>query len=158
TKAFLESMNLISESYLAQVLLALWDSGLYEYVLQHGRFEVRQAAEELRLDESVLQWLTDYVVGRGLMSPEGNGYALTPKGSPYWNYITRGVLTSHVGGYNALLTHLGPLLRKEIDLADPCLDRHGRLVAVGAGQTLIGSGIIPWVLKVIQGLGGQCVL
>jgi SAM-dependent methyltransferase len=156
--AFLQTVHLVSENYLSQVLIALWDSGLYEYVRDHGRVQVPAAAAALGLDATILQSLIDYLVGRGLMVPEGDAVVLSAQGQPYWNYVTRGVLTSHVGGYNPLLTRLGPLLRQEIRLDDPGLDRLGRLVAVGAGYTLLGSGTVAWVLEVIRRLGGRHVL
>ena len=63
TSSFLQSLGLVSESYLAQVLIALWDSGMYEYVRLHECVEVGPAAAELRLDQTVLQWLVEYLVG-----------------------------------------------------------------------------------------------
>lgn len=155
---FLQSLALISDSYLSQILIALWDSGLYEYVRTHERIEIKLAADELGLDENVLQWLLEYLVGRGIMKPEGTAVVLSEQGQPYWNYLTRGVLTCHLGGYNPMLTRLGPLLRKEIGLDDPSLSRSGRLVAMGAGYTILANGTIPWVLSIIKELGGQFVL
>src|SRR5437868_12601208 len=73
-REFLQSVALVSETYLAQVLIALWDSGLYEYVRRHGRIEIGEAADQLRLDPAVLSWLIEYLVGRGLMSPDGDGF------------------------------------------------------------------------------------
>jgi SAM-dependent methyltransferase len=156
--AYLKTVGLVSEAYLAQVLIALWDSGLYEYVRNRGRIEIERAAEELNLDPSVLRSLIEYLMGSGIMAPDGDGFVLSEKGRPYWNYITRGVLTAHLAGYNQLLVNLGPLLRKEIDLYDPRLDRSGRLVASGSGYALLGSGTVPWILKLIQKIGGSYVL
>jgi SAM-dependent methyltransferase len=156
--AYLKTVALVSDAYLAQVLVALWDSGVYEYVRHHARVDIADAARELDLDPSILTSLIEYLVGRGIMSPEGTAYVVSEKGRPYWNYITRGVLTAHLAGYNQLLVNLGPLLRKEIGLDDPRLDRSGRLVAAGSGYVLLGSGTIPWVLKVIQRIGGRYVL
>jgi SAM-dependent methyltransferase len=158
TGEFLQTLRMVSEAFLAQVLLALWDNGLYEYVRRKDGVEVKAAAAELGLDEAVLQSLIDYLVGRGLMKPGPVGYVLTDKGTPYWNSITRGVLTCYVGGYNPLLSQLGPLLRNEIPSSDSRLDRIGRLVAVGSGHSLLGNGTLPWVLGVIKELGGKCVL
>jgi SAM-dependent methyltransferase len=155
---FLETLRMVSETFLAQVLLALWDSGLYEYLRRHATLDLKSAAEELGLDESVLRSLVDYLVGQGLLKPGEGGLTLTEKGGYYWNYVTRGVLTCYVGGYNPLLCQLGPLLRKEIDLDDPLLERLGRLVAVGSGHSLLGNGTVPWVLAVIKRAGGRCVL
>jgi SAM-dependent methyltransferase len=157
-REFLKTMNLVSETYLSQVLVALWDSGFYEYVRDNEQVEIKVAAEDLDLDPIILQSLIEYLVGRGLMEPEGDGFVLSNKGKPYWNYLTRGLLISHVAGYNALLTRLGPLLRKEINLYDPSLDRSARHVAVGAGYTLLGSCTAPWVLSVINKFGGKCVM
>jgi SAM-dependent methyltransferase len=156
--AYLKSVALVSDAYLAQVLVALWDSGMYEYIRKHDRFQPAEAAAELKLDPAILQSLIDYLVGRGLMGVDNGSVFLSDKGKPYWNYITRGVLTSHLAGYNQMLVHLGPLLRREIDMHDPRLDRDGRLVATGSGYALLGSGTIPWILKIIHQLGGRHVL
>ena len=157
-KAYLDTVALVSEAYLAQVLVALWDSGLYEYVRHHESIVSDAAAAELNLEPTVLRSLLDYLVGWGLLALEGDRLVLTDKGRPYWNYITRGVLTSHLAGYNPLLTKLGPLLRREIDINDAALDRIGRLVAVGSGYALLGSGTIPWILKLIRQIGGTYVM
>ncbi|MGA2326661.1 MAG: class I SAM-dependent methyltransferase [Bryobacteraceae bacterium] len=158
TPQFLKTLDLVSESYLAQVLIAVWDSGLYEYVRQHGAVEIGRAAAELGLDAEVLGSLIEYLVGRALLKPAGAAYVLTERGESYWNYVTRGLLTSHVAGYNPLLIQLGPLLRKEISLEDPALDRLGRLVALGASYTLSGSGMVQWVMKELERLGGSDIL
>lgn len=156
--AYLKTVGLVSDAYLAQVLVALWDSGFYEYVREHSPVQIDRAADELHLDHAVLRSLIDYLTGWGILSPDGSGFVLSEKGRPYWNYITRGILTAHLAGYNQLLTNLGPLLRKEIDINDPRLDRSGRLVASGSGYALLGSGTIPWILKVINQIGGNCVM
>jgi SAM-dependent methyltransferase len=161
--AYLKTVALVSDAYLAQVLVALWDSGMYEYVRKHERFEIDKAAGELGLDPFILRSLVEYMIGRGLMAPAGDGagtaaIVLTDRGRPYWNYITRGVLTSHMAGYNQMLVHLGPLLRKEIDIYDPKLDRDGRLVASGSGYALLGSSTIPWILKIVNQFGGRFVM
>jgi ribosomal protein L11 methylase PrmA len=156
--AYLKTVGLVSDAYLAQVLVALWDSGMYEYVRNHERFTIEDATRDLGLDAAVLRSLIDYLVGWGILAPDQNSYSLSAKGRSYWNYITRGILTSHLAGYNQLLVHLGPLLRKEIDLNDPKLDRSGRLVASGSGYALLGSGTIPWVLKLIKEIGGTNVM
>jgi SAM-dependent methyltransferase len=156
--AYLKTVELVSDAYLAQVLVALWDSGLYEHIRVNGCVSIDQTAEDLNLEPQVLRSLVEYLVGRGILAPEGDSFVLSKKGQPYWNYITRGVLTSHLAGYNQLLTNLGPLLRKEISINDPRLDRSGRLVASGSGYALLGSGTIPWILKLIKQIGGTCVM
>jgi SAM-dependent methyltransferase len=156
--AYLKTVGLVSEAYLAQVLVALWDSGIYEYLRERGRIEIDAASQELNLDPEILRSLIGYLVGWGILAPEGESFILSTKGKPYWNYITRGVLTAHLAGYNQLLVNLGPLLRKEIDINDPRLDRAGRLVASGSGYSLLGSNTIPWILKLIQQTGGSYVM
>jgi SAM-dependent methyltransferase len=156
--AYLKTVGLVSDAYLAQVLVALWDSGMYEYVRNHESIASDDASAELNLDPSILQSLIEYLVGWGILAPEGNSFVLSEKGKSYWNYITRGILTSHLAGYNQLLVNLGPLLRKEIDLYDSRLDRSGRLVASGSGYALLGSGTIPWILKLIKQIGGTYVM
>lgn len=156
--AYLKTVGLVSEAYLAQVLVALWDSGIYEYLRERGHIEIAAASQELNLDPAILRSLIEYLVGWGILAPEGESFTLSAKGKPYWNYITRGVLTSHLAGYNQLLISLGPLLRKEIGIDDPRLDRTGRLVASGSGYALLGSNTIPWILKLIKQIGGSHVL
>jgi SAM-dependent methyltransferase len=102
--------------------------------------------------------LLEYLLGRGLMAPDGESLALSDRGRVYWNYVTRGVLMAHLGGYNPMLTRLGPLLRREIDLNDPSLDRDGRLVAIGSGCSLLGNGTITWIQREVRRLGGRYVL
>ena len=156
--AYLKTVGLVSDVYLAQVLVALWDSGIYEYLRDRGRIEIDAASETLGLDPAIMRSLIEYLVGWGILTPENDSFILSAKGRPYWNYITRGVLTSHMAGYNQLLVNLGPLLRREIDINDPQLDRVGRLVASGSGYALLGSNTIPWILKLIKQIGGTYVL
>jgi len=156
--AYLKTVGLVSEAYLAQVLVALWDSGVYEYLRERGHVEITAAGRELNLDPEILRSLIEYLVGWGILAPEADSFVLSAKGKPYWNYISRGVLTSHLAGYNQLLVNLGPLLRKEIDINDPKLNRDGRLVASGSGFALLGSNTIPWVLKLIKQIGGSYVM
>jgi SAM-dependent methyltransferase len=156
--AYLKTVGLVSDAYLAQVLVALWDSGLYEYVRQHGHVEIEAVSKDLNLQPAVLRSLIEYLVGWGIMVPKEDAFVLSEKGRAYWNYITRGVLTAHLAGYNQLLVHLGPLLRKEIDINDPSLNRSGRLVASGSGYALLGSGTVPWLLKLIRQIGGTYVM
>jgi SAM-dependent methyltransferase len=158
TAEFLRTLQMVSDTFLAQVLNALWDSGLYEYVRNHTTVIVKDTAAELGLEETVLESLIEYLEGRGLMRWREDGFVLTDRGETYWNYVTRGVLTCYVGGYNPVLSQLGPLLKKQVDLNDPRLDRLGRLVAVGSNYSLLGNGTAPWVLEVIKELGGKCVL
>jgi len=155
---FLKSIEVISESYLAQVLIALWDSGLFEYVRRQGHVRVSAAADELGLDQEILLILVEYLTGRGLMTFDGSSYSLSERGNVYWNYITRGALTSHLAGYNELLTNLGPALRKEIGLNDPSMARSERLVATGAACTLLGSDMVPWILEAVRAENAHCVL
>jgi SAM-dependent methyltransferase len=156
--AYLKTVGLVSEAFLAQILVALWDSGVYEYLRERGRIEIGAAGKDLNLDPEILRSLIEYLVGWGILAPEDQSFILTAKGRPYWNYITRGLLTFQLAGYNQLLVNLGPLLRKEIDINDPRLDRSGRLVASGSGYSLLGSNTIPWILKLIKQIGGSYVM
>jgi SAM-dependent methyltransferase len=155
---FLKTLDTVSESNLAQVLIALWDNGLYEYVRRNGKLEISKAAAELDLDAEILQILIEFMVGRALMKLEDGAFVLTDRGKVYWNYVTRGALMTHLGGYNPLMINLSPLLRKEIDINDPRLDRIGRIVALGAGQTLLGNGTVTWIRDMLASLGKKCVL
>jgi len=156
--AYLKTVAMVSDAFLALVLAALWDSGLFEYLRERGRIEIGAASQDLNLDPEILRSLIGYLVGSGLLAPEGDAFILSAKGKPYWNYITRGILTAHLAGYSQLMVNLGPLLRKEIDINDPRLNRDGRLVASGAGYTLLGSNTIPWILKLLKQIGGSYVM
>jgi SAM-dependent methyltransferase len=155
---FLKTIDLVSESNLAQVLIALWDNGIYEYVRRNEKLVIDAASAELGLDPEILLILVEYLVGRGLMKLDDGGFVLTKHGNVYWNYVTRGAVMTHLGGYNPLMINLGPLLRKEIDINDPRLDRIGRIVALGAGQTLLGNGTVTWIRDMLASLGAKCVL
>ena len=155
---YLRTVGMVSEAFLAQVLIALWDSGFYEYMEQHESAGIDAACRDLNYDPYIFRSLLDYLVGRGILAEKDGAVSLSKSGRTYWNYITRGITTAHLAGYNRLLINLGPLLRKEIDINDPRLDRDGRLVASGAGYTLMGSRSIHWILEVIKKNGGKYVL
>src|SRR5580704_13923020 len=85
--AYLKTVGLVSEAYLSQVLVALWDSGIYEYVREHGRVDIGVVSQELSLEPEVLRSLIEYLVGWGIMAPVEESFVLTAKGGSYWNYI-----------------------------------------------------------------------
>src|SRR5262249_25940477 len=91
-KALIEGTRLVNDAILAHVLFALWDSGFYEYSLTHPRFQVAQAAEELHLDATVLKWLADYLVGRGILQVIDGEMGLTDRGARLSNVLLRGTL------------------------------------------------------------------
>lgn len=145
-----EELGLSSAYVYAQVLHALWDSGFYEYVRVHPRFSVKAAAEDLGFDPMTFRWLLYYLVGRGVVcAPAPGEMELTDKGRRVTNTIARGLLNLYVGGYNALLSNLGPLLRREITLDDPRLDRSARHAAAGT-EDVTCVRVVPQVIEVLK--------
>jgi SAM-dependent methyltransferase len=145
-----EELSLSSSYVYAQVLHALWDSGFYEYVREHPRFLRTAAVEELRLDPMTFEWLMYYLIGRGVVRAAGEGeLELTEKGARVTNTIARGLLNLYVGGYNALLSNLGPLLRKEIHIDDARLDRSARHAAAGT-EDVTCVRVVPQVIDVLK--------
>ncbi len=145
-----EELELSSQYVYAQVLHALWDSGFYEYVREHPRFGKAQIVEALRFDAMTFDWLMYYLIGRGVVRPVGEGeLELTEKGQRVTNTIARGLLNLYVGGYNALLSNLGPLLRKEIHIDDARLDRSARHAAAGT-EDVTCVRVVPQVIDVLK--------
>jgi SAM-dependent methyltransferase len=153
----IESLRLVDDAILAHVLMALWESGFYEYALAHSSFRAAEAAEKLRLDPRILGWLLDHLVGRGILQAGDDGLRLTARGSGYFNVLCRGSLNLYLGGYGALLSRLGPLLRKEIALSDPATVRSGHHAAVGSEQ-LSCVWVVPAALRILARRGSRKVL
>jgi SAM-dependent methyltransferase len=145
-----EEVALSSGYILAQVLFALWDSGFYEYVRKNATFRRAAVVEELRYDAMTFDWLVYYLLGRGLLrEAPGGELSLTDKGQRFTNTITSGLLNLYVGGYAGLLANLGPLLRREIDLLDPKLDRSARHAAAGT-EDLTCVRVVPQVIEILR--------
>ncbi len=146
-----EEMGLSSSYVYAQVLHALWDSGFYEYVRAHPRFRRAAAVEQLGYDAMTFDWLVYYLVGRGVLRAVGQEgeLELTEKGQRVTNTLARGLLNLYVGGYNALLSNLGPLLRGEILLDDARLDRSARHAAAGT-EDVTCVRVVPQVIEVLK--------
>jgi SAM-dependent methyltransferase len=148
-KCLLEGTRLVNDAILVQVLFALWDSGFYEYSLSHPRFHVQAAADELHLDASTLQWLLEYLVGRGIIEAADGNMALTENGIRLSNVLLRGTINLYVGGWGPQLDNIGPLLRKEIRLADYRNLRSQRHTVMGTEQlSSVRTG--PAVLKFLK--------
>ncbi len=148
-----EEMGLSSSYVYAQVLHALWDSGFYEYVRESPRFSRARAVEDLGYDAMTFEWLVYYLVGRGVLRavPDGaeGDLELTEKGRRVTNTLARGLLNLYVGGYSGLLANLGPLLRREITVDDPKLDRSARHAAAGT-EDMTCVRVVPVVLEVLK--------
>jgi SAM-dependent methyltransferase len=144
-----EEVLLTSNYILAQVLFALWDSGFYEYVREHPRFSKAGAVEALGFDAMTFDWLMYYLTGRGLLRAIDGELTLTEKGQRFTNTITSGLLNLYVGGYNALLSNLGPLLRKEVGIHDPRLDRSAKHAAAGT-EDLTCVRVVPQVIAILE--------
>jgi ubiquinone/menaquinone biosynthesis C-methylase UbiE len=149
-----EEMGLSSAYVYAQVLHALWDSGFYEYVRAHPRFNKASAVEALGYDAMTFDWLMYYLIGRCVVRPAGRDggdgeLELTEKGARVTNTLARGLLNLYVGGYNALLSNLGPLLRREVGIDDPRLDRSARHAAAGT-EDVTCVRVVPQVIEVLK--------
>src|SRR6185437_3157194 len=91
-----------------------------------------------------------YLVGRGVVRATAPGeMELTEKGERVTNTLARGLLNLYVGGYGALLGNLGPLLRREIALDDPRLDRSARHAAAGT-EDMTCVRVVPQVIEVLR--------
>jgi ubiquinone/menaquinone biosynthesis C-methylase UbiE len=145
-----EELSLSGSYVYAQVLHALWDSGFYEYVRESPRFRKADAVEALGFDPMTFDWLAYYLVGRGVLHAPAEGeLALTEKGRRVTNTLARGLLNLYVGGYNGLLSNLGPLLRREIRLDDPKLDRSPRHAAAGT-EDVTCVRVVPQVIEMLK--------
>jgi hypothetical protein len=147
-RSLVEGIRLVNDTVLTQVLFALWDSGFYEYSLTHPRFRVQEAAGELHLDAAILQWLLDYLAGRGIIHTNDGETGLTDRGARLSNVLLRGTMNLYVGGWGPQLAHIGPLLRNEMSLVEYRNLRSGRHTVMGTEQ-LICIRTAPAVLKIL---------
>lgn len=153
-----EELSLSSSWIYAQVLFSLWDSGFYDYVRERPRFSKAQIVADLGLDAMTFDWLAYYLVGRGVLRAAGEGeLELTEKGQRVHNTIARGLLNLYVGGYAGLMANLGPLLRKEIKLDDPKLDRSPRHAAAGT-EDVTCVRVVPQVIDAMKEHGVKAIL
>src|SRR6185437_3427535 len=91
-----------------------------------------------------------YLVGRGVVRATAPGeMELTEKGERVTNTLARGLLNLYVGGYGALLANLGALLRREIAIDDPRLDRSARHAAAGT-EDMTCVSVVPQVVEVLK--------
>lgn len=147
-KCMAEGMRMISNTILTHVLLALWDSGFYEYSLTHPRFSAAEAAQTLRVDPEVLLTLLHYLVGCGILNAAEGHFELNEYGSRLSNVVMRGVLNINLGGYGAQLREIGPLLRREVTRTE--IDRFHSTVHSGLGtEELTSVRLVPAVLKIL---------
>jgi ubiquinone/menaquinone biosynthesis C-methylase UbiE len=153
-----EELGLSSSWIYAQVLFSLWDSGFYDYVREHPRFEKAKLVAELGFDAMTFDWLMYYLIGRGVVRVAGEGeLELTEKGKRVHNTIARGLLNLYVGGYAGLMANLGPLLRKEITLDDRKLDRSARHAAAGT-EDVTCVRVVPQVIDALKEQGVKGIL
>ena len=147
-KCMAEGMRMINNTILTHVLLALWDSGFYEYSLTHPRFSAAEAAEKLNLDAEVLLSLLHYLVGCGVLNAVEGQFELTEYGSRLSNVVMRGVLNINLGGYGAQLKKIGPLLRKEVTRTE--IDKFHSTAHSGLGtEELTSVRLVPAVQKIL---------
>ncbi len=152
-----EARNMISQSILTNVLLALSDCGFYEYLREKGRFKVSEAAKALDADETTMEHLMNYLTGCGAFEVQGDEFIPTEKGQRYFNAYTRGVLNIYPGAYKRVLTDLTDILAKKRPLDDPYFDRSTRHAAAGTAYATCAF-TIPKVLDTLQNHGVECVL
>jgi len=147
-KCMAEGMRMLNNAVLAQVLLALWDSGFYEYSLTHPHFSAAEAAETLHLDAEVLLTLLHHLVGYGILSVTEGQFELTGYGSRLSNVVMRGVLNINLGGYGGQLNNIGPLLRRETTRAE--IEKTHSTVHSGLGtEELTSVRLVPAVQQVL---------
>jgi len=147
-KSLTEGARLVNDVVLAQVLFALWDSGFYEFSLTHHRFHVQEAAEQLQLDATLLRWLLDYLVGRGILQATDGQVGLTEQGARLSNILLRGTMNLYIGGWGPQLANIGSLLRKKMTQDDFRDLRSGRHTVTGTEQ-LTCVRAVPAVLKTL---------
>ena len=147
-KCMMEGIRLINNTILTHVLFALWDSGFYEYSLSHPRFSVPEAAQELNLDQEVFASLLHHLVGCGVLRVAEEQMELTEYGSRLSNVIVRGSMNLNIGGYGSLLTHLGPLLRREVARTQLEQLRTGLHNSLGTEQ-MASVRLVPAVRKIL---------
>jgi SAM-dependent methyltransferase len=147
-KSLLEGTRLVNDMVLGQVLFALWDSGFYEYSLSHRSFGAQEAADELNLDASILSWLLDYLMGRGMLRSADGRMELTEHGIRLSNVLLRGTMNLYIGGWGPQLASIGPLLRKEVSQDQFKTLRSGRHTVMGTEQ-LACVRTVPAVLKIL---------
>lgn len=148
-KTLVEGTRLINDTVLVQVLFALWDSGFYEYALSHLAFGIEQAAVNLRFDEKILEYLLEYLTGRGIVRSNDGKFELTDHGKRLFNVALRGTMNLYIGGYGQLLSNIGPLLRKELPQADFNELRSARHTVNGTEQ-LISIRTAQAVLQILR--------
>lgn len=149
--------RLVSDSILAQVLLALWDSGFYEYVRHRPRFDSEAAALDLGYQPEVFDSLIEYLVGHRVLQRATGSLELTPHGISLTNIFNRGLLTIYLGGYNPLLTRLGPLLRGEMAIDDPSCQRSA-VHAAGGTAYANATLVFPELISRLRQRGARGVL
>lgn len=160
--------DVVSKTILGQVLFSLWDSGFYEYVLENPRFEVESAARSLEYDAAIFGYLVEYLAGWGLLrvaadpsSPPSTTreavLELTEQGHAFTNAFSRGVLTLYIGGYQSILSQLGPLLRGEISVEDSTLQRSAAHAALGT-ENITCVSIVPAVIRYLEEVGVETVV
>lgn len=152
-----EARNMMSQTILANILLALSDSDFYTYLNGRSSFNMKQAAEELKLDSFVFEALIDYLVGRGFFNQDGDRISLTKTGTIFFNAYTRGLCNVYLGGYKSIFYYLSDILNKKIPLNDSLLSRSSYHAAKGTGQ-LTCVFTIPQVLKIMDAYNTKCIL
>lgn len=152
-----EARNMMSQTILSNVLLALSEGNFYQYISQNKCFNTKVAAEELDYNPIVFNALIDYLVGRSLLKKDGDEIIITKTGEIFFNAYTRGVCNVYLGGYKSILYNLAPLLLKKISLNDSILNRSAPHAATGTSQ-LTCVFTIPEVLRAIDAKNCRCVL
>lgn len=133
-----EARHIMSQTILGHVLLALSDTGFFEYVAGRTSFSIAEAVSTLKLNEFTFRSLVEYLTGCGALTMahiEADHVQLTGKGERYFNVYTRGVVNVYLGGYSAVLQKLGGLLDGSLHLHDKALARSTRHAAAGTAYS-----------------------
>jgi len=152
-----EARQMMSQTILAHILLALSDVGFYELVAGKQELAPEQAVEQLGLDRFTFMALLEYLVGAGALVRRDDTLVITEIGERLFNVYTRGVLNVYLGGYNGVLRSLGDVLTKRVALDDPSLRRSTRHAAAGTAYSTCAF-TIPEVFGVMRGKGGRVCL
>ena len=145
-----------------QVLFHLNQCGVFAVLGRGGVHSCAEMAEELGLEEAVLQACLEYVSSMDeiLESREGGGFSLTQAGQAVLTRFGRetseglavNLFDVRVGGYGPVWKALGDLLRGEARYGED-VHRAGEMAAQGVFK--IGERMAPGLAEVLKGLDVQ---
>jgi 2-ketoarginine methyltransferase len=149
-RRLIDGIRPIAEHFLAGALYHLFDSGLFDQLVQHpDGVRCAALAGTLDLDEDRVRGLLLFLANEGVVQIEDDGARLTLKGRQYGEF--RPWYTMLVGGYSLTLGQLGRALRR----GAPFCDRDGRKVGIGSCEISRYDGI-PMTRNLLAEVGVDC--